>query len=106
MRIQQHPILDDPGSRKKVSITVDGRKIDAFEGESIAAAMAAAGILVHRRTPKSGEPRGVFCNIGRCTDCIMKVDGQPNVRTCMRTVRDGMVVESLQGRGSWEGLHV
>jgi predicted molibdopterin-dependent oxidoreductase YjgC len=102
MRIEHHPILGDAPARKRVTITVDGRNIEAFEDESIAAALAASGIRVHRTTAKYGEPRGVFCNIGRCTDCVMKVDGRPNVRTCVTRVRDGMRVESLKGLGTWE----
>jgi predicted molibdopterin-dependent oxidoreductase YjgC len=101
MRILHHPVLDDLPERKKIGIFIDGKRIEALEGESIAAAMYAAGMRVHRTTPKNGEPRGIFCNIGRCTDCIMKVDGQPNVRTCVTSVRDGMVVESLEGLGTW-----
>jgi predicted molibdopterin-dependent oxidoreductase YjgC len=101
MRIAHHPILDDLSQRRRVKISVDGNTIEAFEGESIAAAMYAAGMRVHRTTPKNDEPRGIFCNIGRCTDCIMKVDGQPNVRTCVTRVKDGMVVESLKGLGTW-----
>jgi predicted molibdopterin-dependent oxidoreductase YjgC len=102
MRIAHHPILGDAEKRERITISVDGKKIDAYEGESIAAAMLAAGLKVHRRTAKHKEPRGVFCNIGRCTDCIMKVDGQPNVRTCVTKARDGMVIESLDGLGTWE----
>ena len=102
MRIEKHPILEDMPERKIITLTVDGKQIDAYEGESIAAALFAAGIKVHRTTPKYGEPRGIFCNKGRCTDCIMKVDGLPNVRTCVTKVRDGMVVESLSGIGKWE----
>jgi predicted molibdopterin-dependent oxidoreductase YjgC len=105
MRITKHPILDDLPQRKSIRIFVDGKAIEAYEGESIAAAMYAAGLRVHRTTAKGGEPRGVFCNIGRCTDCIMKVDGQPNVRTCVTMVQDGMRVESLSGLGSWEASH-
>jgi predicted molibdopterin-dependent oxidoreductase YjgC len=101
MRIAHHPILDDLPQRKKISIKVDGEDVEAYEGESIAAALYAAGLRVHRTTPKNGEARGIFCNIGRCTDCIMKVDGQPNVRTCVTNVREGMIVESLRGLGSW-----
>jgi predicted molibdopterin-dependent oxidoreductase YjgC len=102
MRIEHHPILGDAPARRKVTITVDGKNIEAFEDESIASALAASGIRVHRTTAKYGEPRGVFCNIGRCTDCVMKVDGRPNVRTCVTRVRDGMRVESLKGLGTWE----
>ncbi|MFZ5754732.1 MAG: (2Fe-2S)-binding protein [Bacillota bacterium] len=80
---------------------VDGKKIPAKEGEPIAAALLAAGIRKFRVTPKDGNPRGIFCGIGRCTDCIMTVDGQPNVRTCVTPVRNGMVIESQKGLGKW-----
>ncbi len=82
-------------------IDVDGKKIEAFEGEPIAAAMFAAGLRSSRTTPKYDEPRGVYCNRGRCTDCIMRVDGVPNVRTCITMVKEGMKVESLKGLGEW-----
>ena len=68
--------------------------MQAFEGEPIAAALMANGIRVFRKTRKRGEPRGVFCAIGRCTDCIMTVDGVPNVRTCMVLVKEGMQIKS------------
>ncbi len=101
MRIINHPILDDLTDRKKVSIYFNGKKIEAFEGETIAAALFAADVKVFRTTPVFHEPRGIFCNRGRCTDCIMKVNGKPNVRTCVTIVRDGMVIKSLNGLGEW-----
>ena len=101
MRITGHPILEDIKDRKKVMITVDNKQIDAYEGEPIAAALHAAGIKVFRTTRKYEEPRGVFCNRGRCTDCIMKVDGKPNVRTCITMVKEGMIIESIKGLGEW-----
>ena len=55
-----------------------------------------------RKTSKRGEPRQLFCGIGRCTDCVMIVDGQPNVRTCVTPVREGMRVEVQDGRGVWD----
>lgn len=101
MRIKGHPILDDITGRKKITITVDNKKIEAYEGETIAAALMAADIKVFRTTRIYDEPRGVFCNRGRCTDCIMKVDGKPNVRTCVTPAKDGMNVESIKGLGNW-----
>jgi predicted molibdopterin-dependent oxidoreductase YjgC len=101
MRITNHPILDDLADRKKFFIYFDGKKIEAFEGETIAAALFAADVKVFRTTPVFHEPRGVFCNRGRCTDCIMKVDGKPNVRTCVTVVKEGMVIKSLDGLGKW-----
>jgi len=101
LRITGHPILEDLKDRKKVSIRVDGKDIEAFEGEPISAALFAQGIKVLRHTTALNEPRGIFCNRGRCTDCIMKVNGRPNVRTCVTMVKDRMVIETLQGLGKW-----
>lgn len=101
MRITNHPILDDLADRKKVLIYLDGKKIEAFEGETIAAALFADGVKVFRTTPVFHEPRGVYCNRGRCTDCIMKVNDKPNVRTCVTIVKEGMVINSLHGLGEW-----
>ncbi len=104
MRIHKHPILDTP-ERAVVSITFDGREIEAYEGEPIAAALAAAGVVVFRYTPKGNQPRGLFCAIGQCTDCMMTVDGVPNVRTCVTSVRPGMRVETQRGLGKWGDEH-
>ena len=75
MRILEHPILGKLEKRNKVTIEFDGKPIEAYEDEPIAAALMAAGIHVLRYTPKYHEPRGVFCAIGQCTDCMMIVDG-------------------------------
>lgn len=98
-RILHHPVLGAAPGRRKVTITVDGRPIQAYEGEPIAVALMAAGKRVLRYTEKLGEPRGIFCALGRCTDCAMIVDGRPNVRTCVTPVRKGMRVETQRGRG-------
>lgn len=94
MRVTKHPVLGDSSPGRQVTIWLDGEKLSAVEGEPIAAALFAHGRRVLRRTPRHHEPRGVFCGIGRCTDCIMTVDGVPNVRTCVTPVRDGMVITS------------
>ncbi|MGE5578954.1 MAG: (2Fe-2S)-binding protein [Bacillota bacterium] len=97
MRITAHPILGDLPDRRAVSITVDGKQVLAREGESIAAALFAAGIRVNRYTQKRHEPRGLFCGIGQCTDCVMVVNGVPNVKTCVTPVSEGMTVETQYG---------
>lgn len=105
MRIFDHPILGELEEKKKVWIEVDSKKIEALEGEPIAAALLAAGVSTFRFTSGRKEPRGVFCAIGLCTDCVMIVDGVPNVRTCVTPVRDGMKIETQVGRGAfrWKG---
>ena len=94
MRVKEHPILSSLDSIPMVEIIVDGAVVCAREGEPIAAALMASGQLKLRHTHKSGSPRGVFCGIGRCTDCVMTVDGQANVRTCVTPVRSGMIIET------------
>ena len=102
LRVKNHPILGVASEGKKVWITVDGRRVEAYEGEPIAAAILAAGIQVLHYTQKYDHPRGVFCAIGRCTDCIMTVNGQPNVRTCVTPVEAEMKIETQRGLGNWE----
>jgi predicted molibdopterin-dependent oxidoreductase YjgC len=87
-------------------IVVDGRAIEAFEGESVAAALFADGQRALRTTPLRREPRGVYCGIGLCFDCVMTIDGRPNVRACRTPVRDGLRVETQDGDGAWtvEGI--
>ncbi|MGN0076110.1 MAG: (2Fe-2S)-binding protein [Parafannyhessea sp.] len=96
-RIAEHPILGVPQKGRLVSFTYDGRTLQGYEGEPVAMALKAAGVMVHRYTAKRHEPRGIFCAIGRCTDCVMVVDGVPNVRTCMTPLAEGMTVQTQYG---------
>ncbi|MCD7826222.1 MAG: (2Fe-2S)-binding protein [Clostridiaceae bacterium] len=96
-RIENHPILGASPERKLVSFTYNGKLMEGFEGEPIAVALKAAGVMAHRYTKKKHEPRGIFCAIGRCTDCVMVVDGKPNVRTCITPLAEGMKVETQYG---------
>lgn len=76
-----------------VTIIVDGIQLPAYVGETIAGALLAAGRRAWRRT-SHGQPRGVFCGIGICFDCLVTVNGTPNVRACVTAVAAGMVVET------------
>ena len=67
---------------KSFEIEVDGERILAYEGETIAAALLAAGKRMCRNTTKREEPRGIYCGIGICFECRMIVDGKPNTRVC------------------------
>ena len=98
MRIEKHPILNEFVKGKKVSFEFDGSTLDGFEGEPVAVALKAHGVMTHRFTSKNEEPRGIFCAIGRCTDCVMVVDGRRNVRTCITPLKDGMKVETQKGK--------
>ena len=98
MRTYHHPILGEMPEHRTVKIDVDGQILEVLEGEPIAAALAASGIRTLRRTLKRKEPRGIFCAVGQCTDCVMTVDGVPNTRTCVTRVREGMKIK-YQGLG-------
>ena len=75
VRMQEHPILGAMGLSKKVKFQYNGTELEGYEGEPIAMALKAAGVMVHRYTQKEHQPRGIFCAIGRCTDCVMIVNG-------------------------------
>ena len=97
MRIEKHPILDNSNKGKLVEFEFDGKKMTGYDGEPIAVALKAAGVMIHRYTMKRKEPRGISCAIGRCTDCVMVVDGTPNVRTCVTALRANMKIQTQDG---------
>ena len=72
----------------------EGLEIGAFEGETVAGALLAAGIRTLRHSEIGGAPRGLFCGMGVCFECRMMIDGQPNIRACMTPVRPAMRVRS------------
>jgi len=76
---------------RPITIHFDGRPIAALEGETVAAALSAAGIVAFRRTA-SGAPRGLYCGMGACFDCVVTVDGRIGQRACLTKVADGMQV--------------
>lgn len=87
----------DVGERPVVKIYFEGQLIEAREGDSVAAALLADGVKTLRDTPVSASPRGPFCMMGVCFDCLVEIDGTPNRQACMIPVRDGMVVERQAG---------
>lgn len=78
----------------QVNLTFDGVAITAVAGQSVGAALTDAGIRSWRSTRRGDRPRGLFCGIGICFDCLVAVDGRPNQRACVVPVRDGMRLES------------
>jgi predicted molibdopterin-dependent oxidoreductase YjgC len=100
MRIKEHPILEfNPG--KKVKFTLDGKEMEGYEGEPVAASLVAAGVKVLSKSIKYHRPRGFFCAIGKCSSCLMKINGVPNVRTCVTKLEPGMKVETQKGKGDF-----
>lgn len=98
-RVRDHPILGPLSPAPEVAISFDGRPLAAREGEPIAAALLAAGVRVFRTMPRSAEPRGGWCMVGRCADCFVVADGRPNVLACLTPVAPGMRIETQHGLG-------
>jgi len=98
LRVEEHPIINFTRG-KKVNFFFNGREVEGYEGEPIAAALHAEGIKVLRHTHNKNRPRGFYCAIGNCSSCLMKVDGIPNVRVCVEALREGMHVQTQSGRG-------
>src|SRR5215469_5151520 len=81
-----------------VALIVDGKPITAREGDSVAAALLAAGIAACRATPVSGAPRAPYCMMGVCFECLVTIDDVGSRQACMTRVRPGMRVETQQGK--------
>ncbi len=71
------------------TIEVNGRPVPARPGQTVAAALLAAGQRILRHTP-SGAPRSLFCGMGVCFDCLVEIDGLSGVRACVTPARPGM----------------
>jgi predicted molibdopterin-dependent oxidoreductase YjgC len=85
--MRQHP----------VAVTINGLSVQCREGDTVAAAMFAAGFVDCRDSAVSGVPRGPYCMMGICYDCLVIIDGQPNQQGCMTPVREGMNIERQDG---------
>ena len=83
--------------RGSLTIWWDGKPIPARPGDNVAVALLAAGITTTRGTALSGAPRGPYCMMGACFDCLAEIDGTANVQTCMTEVRDGMQLHPQAG---------
>ncbi|MEZ7132587.1 (2Fe-2S)-binding protein [Nonomuraea sp. AD125B] len=71
-------------------MTFRGAVVPAEPGQSVGAALVAAGIRDWRSTRKGGRPRGLFCGIGVCFDCLITVNGIPDRRACLTPAADGL----------------
>ncbi len=82
----------DDAQNRAVEIVVNGRAVAAVEGDTVAAALLAAGELQFRMSPTAAEPRGPYCLMGVCFECLVTIDGRANRQACMTAVRPGMTV--------------
>lgn len=89
--------IEDDGARRRVSLDVEGRPVEARDGDTVAIALLQAGLVAFRETPVDGAPRGPLCLMGACFDCLVEIDGRPNVQACATPVADGMRVRVQRG---------
>ncbi len=92
--------LDDAAralTEQPVHIHVDDRPLTCRAGDSVAAALLAAGIDACRDTVVSGSARGPYCMMGVCYDCLVRIDGVANRQACMTPVREGMQIQRQDG---------
>ena len=78
-------------------VTVDGEEVEARPGQTVAGVLLGKGMRAWRTTRGAGRPRGLFCGIGVCFDCLVRVNGVPDVRACQRLVADGDDIRSQAG---------
>jgi sarcosine oxidase subunit alpha len=81
-----------------VGVTIAGRAFSARAGDTVAAALLAAGFDHCRTTPVSGARRAPYCMMGVCFDCLVSIDGVGNRQACMVRVREGMQIEMQLGK--------
>lgn len=99
MRVTHHPVLDNIDHQKQVTIFFNEQTYQAYEGDTIASALMAEGVKTLRHHEVSGKGRGVYCNIGHCFECRVRVNGTQVVRACLTPVSEGMDIHSLAAFG-------
>ncbi len=103
LRLTSHPAFPIE-QKNRVTLFVDGVHISAVEGESLAAALWANGILSFRHDEGNDTGRGLYCGAGHCYECRVTLDGSQDVRSCQINVREGMRI-SLSKEKVKKGEH-
>lgn len=93
-RITDHPVLGKLDHQNVVSFTFDGKTYQGYEGDTIASALMAHGIRQLRVHEQSGNPRGIYCNIGHCFECRVTVNGESGIRACLTPIQADMDIKS------------
>ncbi|MFJ8331876.1 (2Fe-2S)-binding protein [Streptomyces sp. NPDC094437] len=91
--------LADARPGPSFTVTFDGREIPALPGQTVAAALWSAGVVAWRTTREQGRPRGVFCGIGVCFDCLVTVNYRTDQRACLLPVAPGDAIRTQAGTG-------
>lgn len=86
-------IAGSDAGRRQIEFTFDGKSVVGLTGDTVAGALLAAGIRTLRQGAEGGGPRGLFCAMGVCQECVVVIDGA-NVEACRVQVADGLDVRS------------
>lgn len=78
-----------------VTVFLDDAPLSVAAGETVAAALLTAGVTVFHAAPRHGDPRGPYCMIGNCYDCLVEIDGMPYRQACLATVAEGMRIRLM-----------
>lgn len=81
---------------KPITITVDGRLVNSYKGETVATALLSAGITIFRLSHQHKQPRGLYCGMGVCYECLVTINGIHAQRACVTLVEDGMSIETCK----------
>lgn len=92
LRIEKHPIVDFENTQK-ISFYFGNSRLSGLSSDSIASALHVNGVKKLSTSLKYDRPRGFFCGIGKCSSCLMRVNGVPNIRTCIAPLKEGIKVE-------------
>jgi sarcosine oxidase subunit alpha len=79
-----------------LTIIVDGKNIQTYEGETVAAALFAAGITTFNLSHNQKKPRSLYCGMGVCYECLVTINGIHGQRACVTQVVDGMIIETTR----------
>ena len=79
---------------KPIEVTIDGRKVQAYEGELVSTVLLAEGISIFGRKHTTGRPAGIYCGMGVCYECLVTVNGVKNTRACQTYACDRMVIDT------------
>ncbi len=85
--------IDSIARKQKIKILVNGKETPAYEGETVLAALLAAGYKKLKKNPVSQKPRGALCGMGVCFECTVTINGVSNIRACMTEVQEGMKIK-------------
>ncbi|OIQ82253.1 hydrogen cyanide synthase subunit HcnA [mine drainage metagenome] len=83
-----------------IQVILNGKIVEANEGQSVGAFLLEQGTRITRNTRFKQKPRGMFCGIGLCFDCLITINGIPNQRACVTSVEEGMAIDTQEGAGS------